>query len=132
MRQFPPGTDALFEDAPPEDDRQREIRHMTVKQMEIQRKKAYLRMVGWLLFAMVPLFIGAMTVLNSTDQRIMLLGFFAMVAGLETSVLIKLWFWIVSTNNTTMQQLKQIQLQVAAIEERTIAAQPGMPQGEDR
>jgi hypothetical protein len=46
-------------------------------------------------------------------------------------VLIKLWFWIVATNNTTLQQLKQIQIQLAAIEERS-AAGPGTPQGEDR
>jgi hypothetical protein len=54
----------------------------------------------------------------------MLLGFFLLMIGLESSVLLKLWYWVVDSRMATSKEIKQVQLQLSQIAARLEAMTP--------
>jgi hypothetical protein len=61
------------------------------------------------------MYFGAWWIAKAGDTREMLFGFFFLMVGLESSVLVKLWYWVIDSRMATSKEIKQLQLQLARI-----------------
>ncbi|MCC6487974.1 MAG: hypothetical protein IT364_10785, partial [Candidatus Hydrogenedentes bacterium] len=72
-----------------------EMRRKVVEEFDYGRKLLMVKLTLALLMCTTFLFFGAWWIAKAGDTREMLLGFFLMMIGLDTSVLVKLWYWVV-------------------------------------
>jgi len=123
LHEFIWGVMAL-DDAPDED-----ARRKVVEEFDYQRKKMMVRMTLWIFVCLAFIYCGAWWIATAGETREMLFGFFLMMIGLESSVLIKLWYWVVDSRMATSKEIKQVQLQLSQIAARLEAM---MPTADDR
>lgn len=114
-----------LDDAPDED-----ARRKVVEEFDYQRKMMMVRLTLSLLVCTGFLYFGAWWIAHAGDTREMLLGFFLLMIGLESSVLLKLWYWVVDSRMATSKEIKQVQLQLSQIAARLDAISPTASEGE--
>ncbi len=102
-----------IEDAPDED-----MRRKVVEEFDYGRKLMMVKLTTGVLWCLALLFFGAWWIAKAGDTREMLLGFFMMMLGLESSVLMKLWYWIVDSRMATSKEIKQVELRLAQVSAR--------------
>lgn len=101
-----------------------EMRRKVVEEFDYGRKLVMVKLAIALLMCTTFLFFGAWWIAKAGDTREMLLGFFLMMIGLDTSALVKLWYWVVDSRMSTSKEIKQVQLQLAQMNARLDALSP--------
>jgi len=107
--------EAIFGGPPLDEEREADLRRDIAREFDRGRKKALLHTTATLLLSLAFVFGGAWGVAVAGDTRSMLLAFFLMMVGLETSVLTKLWYWVVDGRLAAAKEMRQVQLQIAAV-----------------
>lgn len=107
--------DFVFNDPPPDDDRLAALRHEVVDAFDYRRKKNVVAVTFWVLVCIGFIFVGAWGLATANDTKSMLLSLFLMMIGLESSVLIKLWFWVVDSRDVMAREIKHVQLQLTML-----------------
>ena len=101
-----------------------EMRRKVVEEFDYGRKLVMVKLALALLMCTAFLFFGAWWIAKAGDTREMLLGFFLMMIGLDTSVLVKLWYWVVDSRMATAKEIKQVQLQLSRMAGKLEALSP--------
>jgi len=116
--------DVEIDDAPGED-----VRRKVVDEFDYGRKWVMVKLTSYILLCIGFLFYGAWWLADASETREMLLGFFIMMIGLESSVLVKLWYWVVDSRMATSKEIKQVQLQLSQITAQLDALSPNRDEG---
>ena len=92
-----------------------QLRQTITQTYEVKRKKVLLRLYVWLAITMAS-FVGAVVYFNSaTTLKDQLFCVLIALVMFESTVLIKLWFWVVNCNITAVRELKQVQACLAGL-----------------
>lgn len=116
--------DVEMNDAPNEN-----VRRKVMEEFDYGRKLAMVKLTSGVLMCTGFLFFGAWWIAKAGDTREMLLGFFIMMVGLETSVLMKLWYWVLDSRMATSKEIKQVQLQLSQMAAKLEALSPNHDDG---
>jgi hypothetical protein len=104
--------------------RDEDMRRKVVEEFDYGRKLVMVKLTAALLMCTGFLFFGAWWIAKAGDAREMLLGFFLMMIGLETSVLVKLWYWVLDSRMASSKEIKQVQLQLSQMAMKLEALSP--------
>jgi hypothetical protein len=85
-------------------------RDALIARFNADRKKLLVHATLWLLACVAILCFGAYLLDQASDLKLMLLGAVVMLIGYESTVLIKLWYWVAETNTRVTREIKQLQL----------------------
>ncbi|MCC6696999.1 MAG: hypothetical protein IT365_15325 [Candidatus Hydrogenedentes bacterium] len=116
--------DFIYGDVETDEAPHEEVRRKVIEEFDYGRKLVMVKLTLALLMCTTFLFFGAWWIAKAGDTREMLLGFFLMMIGLDTSVLVKLWYWVIDSRMTTSKEIKQVQLQLAQMNARLEALSP--------
>lgn len=105
-----------------------DMRRKIVEEFDYGRKLVMVKLTLLVLLCVGFLYFGTWWIAKAGDTREMLFGFFIMMVGLETSVLVKLWYWVVDSRMATSKEIKQVELQLSRISAQLEALSPN--QGE--
>jgi hypothetical protein len=92
--------------SPPDD----HWRAALMDRFETQRKKTLVYATVWIVIGFAITFGGAHLLSISSQIKLMLLASVTMLIGYETTVLVKLWYWVADTNIRTLREIKRLQL----------------------
>ncbi len=130
MKREPPGAqELLFGGASIEDSALEALRQRLTQEMENKRKLLILHTTIGMLAGMGLMVLGCFFILLASEVRITIMGFAVLMIGLETTVLIRLWYWVVDSRNVMMREVKQVQQQLA---ELAASVAPASVHGEDK
>lgn len=85
-------------------------RSALISRFDAKRKKLVLYATLQLVMGLAIFFAGALMLNNLPGLKLMLLAAVIMLVGFETTVLVKLWYWIAETNIRVTREIKQLQL----------------------
>ncbi len=100
----------IIEDRPPVPPQDEQAHRTLTRFYEGKRNKCMAYLTGWVLFSIVLINMGLFMMIWAENPRLTFLGLFVAIAGLETSVLVKLWYWVIDNKISTVKALKQTQL----------------------
>lgn len=81
-----------------------------MERFENQRKITLIYGTVWIVIGVAIMFGGAHLLSVASQIKLMLLAAVVMLIGYETTVLIKLWYWVADTNIRTLREIKRLQL----------------------
>jgi hypothetical protein len=86
-----------------------------IVQMWYNKSLRRTKLIFWIYFlASIGMMIGGYIGLRSaTDTKGMLLWVIFFMIGFNSTILMKLWYWVVDTKLNVLKEIKQIQLQMA-------------------
>ena len=92
-----------------------------LSQFHTQLKKSERLLMASLLVCVVVMGIAWITLCSSSDTKIMITFGFVLFVAFETTVLMKLWYWVVNTRLTLLRELKRWELQTGTLPSVTAA-----------
>ena len=107
-----------------DESRDEDVRRKVVEEFDYGRKLVMVKLTLAVVMCIGFLFFGAWFIAKAGDTREMLLGFFIMMVGLESSVLVKLWYWVLDSRMATSKEIKQVQLQLSQMAMKLEALSP--------
>jgi hypothetical protein len=96
----------------------KEIAQMISHKFESDMSKV--KIVFWIfLFVSVAMMVGGMIFLtHEKGTRGMLFAVVVALIGYNSTILMKLWYWVVSTKLGILKEIKQLQLQIAELTDK--------------
>lgn len=100
----------IIEDRPPVAPEGERFHKALMRYFEGRRNKVLAHMVAWLVFCLTLMSLGLCMLIKAHETRTMLLGLVVLLVGFESSVLVKLWYWILDNKISVIKALKETQL----------------------
>jgi hypothetical protein len=97
-----------------------ETRRKEMEQMIFQRYESDMfkvKVVYWIFFVLcLGMMAGGYIGLRSADNtKTMLCWVIFFMIGFNSTILMKLWYWVVDTKHNVLKEMKQLELQIAAL-----------------
>jgi len=75
------------------------------------------RLVFWIFFVLglIIMFVGLTLLFKLDNPNGRLVALFMALVGFNSTILIKLWYWTMSTKFDVLKEIKQLQLQIAEL-----------------
>jgi len=95
--------------------RRKEIEHMIIQKYETDMFKV--KVVFWIFFALsLGMMAGGYIGLRSAvETKAMLCWVILFMIGFNSTILMKLWYWVCDTKLNVLKEMKQLQLQVTEL-----------------
>jgi len=100
----------IIEDRPPVAPEGERFHKALMRYFEGARNKVLARMAAWLFFCLTLMSLGLCMLSKAHETRTMLLGLVVLLVGFESSILVKLWYWILDNKISVVKALKETQL----------------------
>lgn len=94
--------------------------HEAIEDFEKKQKTLKIWFYVWLGIC-IAILLGGMYGLDNNTGKYQLHGLFMALVGLNSSILIKLWYFIKETKLSILQEMKQLQIQIAKTDIKTDA-----------
>ncbi|UCD28687.1 MAG: hypothetical protein JSV03_16680 [Planctomycetota bacterium] len=100
----------IFEDKPINNSQAEEFKASILRQYERKQKKLVVATLVQLLIMASIAFVGCYMLGRVDNIKLMLGALLVILIGFESTILIKLWYWIVASSNNVLQDVKRLQL----------------------
>lgn len=88
------------------------IQNQIIEDHDKKLKKVKIIYYFWLVACILFMFAGIYGIEHNSENYKLLALFMALV-GFNSTILMKLWYWIANTKLSVLQELKQLQVQIA-------------------
>ena len=78
------------------------------------------RLVFWIFFVLglIIMFVGLTLLFNLRNPNELAVALFMALVGFNSTILIKLWYWTMSTKFDVLKEIKEVQLQITELAEK--------------
>ena len=98
-----------------DDARRKEIEKMIFQKYTSDMNKAKLITWIFLILSLGMMGAGYVGIKNASETKSMLLWLIFFMIGFNSTILMKLWYWVVNTKLNILKEMKQLQLQVSEL-----------------